>query len=144
MMGGVTSSNHVRNRTKEFPTSLDVFRHLLNKLIDTGGEQWIHFDGPKKEAWVEVANDLNDYLELNFSFPFKENLEELLAKKQIAVPQNWRLIQYKPKRLGGFFAGYACYSIPKNNSDSLPSFIEDLFVKLFACAKDYPVSGYLT
>ena len=144
MLGGVTSSNHVRNQTKEFPTSLDVFRHLLNKLIAAGGERWIHFDGPNKEAWVEIANDLNDYLELNFSFPFKDNLEDLLAKNQIVVPKNWRLIQYKPKQLGGLFAGYACYSIPKNSSDSLMPFIDDLFVKLFACAKDYPVSGYLT
>jgi hypothetical protein len=142
-MGGVTSSNHVRNRTKEYPASLDVFRHLLNKLITTGGERWIHFDGPKKEAWVEVANDLNDFLELNFSFPFKDNLEELFAKKQIVVPNDWKLIQHKPKRLGGFFAGYVLYSIPKKSSDSLVSFINDLFVKLFACAKDYPVSGYM-
>jgi hypothetical protein len=144
MLGGVTSSNHVRNQTKEFPTSLDLFRYLLNKLIDAGGERGIHFDGPKKEAWVEVANDLNNYLELNFSFPFKDSLEDLLAKKQIIVPKNWKLIQYKPKRLAGFFAGYACYSIPKNSSDSLIPFIDDLFVKLFVCAKDYSVSGYLT
>ena len=142
-MGGVSSSNHVRNRTKEYPASLDVFRHLLNKLIAAGGERWIHFDGPRKEAWVEVANDLDDFLELNFSFPFKGNLEELLAENQIVVPNNWRLIQYKPKRLGGFFAGYALYSIPQNSSDSLVSFIDDLFIKLCACAKDYPVSGYM-
>jgi hypothetical protein len=144
MLGGVTTSNHIRNQTKEFPTSLDVFRHLLKKLIDAGGERWIHFDGPEKEAWVEVANDLNDYLELNFSFPFKENLQELFAKKQIVVPADWKLIRYKPKRLGGFFAGYVCYSVHRNNSDLLPSFIDDLFVKLFECAKDYSVSGYLT
>jgi hypothetical protein len=144
MMGGVTSSNRVRNLTKEYPSSSDVFRHLLNKLIVVGGERWIHFDGPKKEAWVEVANDLNDFLELNFSFPFKGNPQELFAKNQIVVPNDWKLIQYKPKRLGGFFAGYACYSIPKNSSDSLLPFIDDLFLKLFACAKDYPVSGYLT
>jgi hypothetical protein len=143
MMGGVTSSNHVRNRTKKYPASLDVYRHLLNILIVAGGERWIHFDGPKKEAWVEVANDLNDFLELNVSFPFKGNLEELFAKNQIVVPKDWRFIKYKPKRLGGFFAGYALYSIPKNSSDSLISFIDDLFVKLFACDKDYTVSGYM-
>ena len=143
MMGSTTSSNHVRNLTKEYPASSDIFRHLLNKLITAGGERWIHFDGPKKEAWVEVANDLDDFIELNFSFPFKENLEAVFAKKQIVVPNNWRLIQYKQKRLGGFFAGYACYSIPKNSSDSLVPFIDDLFIKLFACAKDYSVSGHM-
>ncbi len=143
-MAGVTSSNRIRNRTEEYPTSTDVFRHLLNKLIAIGGEHWIHFDGPRKETWVEVANDLNGFLELNFSFPFQDNLEELFAKKQIVVPTDWKIHKYKPKRLGGFLAGYACYSVPQNGSDSLVSFIDDLFVKLFACDKDYPVSGYMT
>ena len=143
-MAGVISSNHIRNRTKEYPASTDVFRHLLDKLIAVGGEHWIHFDGPEKEIWVEVANDLDGFLELNFSFPFQDVLGDLFAKKQIVVPTDWKIIKYKPKRLGGFFAGYACYSIPKNRSDSLVLFIDDLFIKLFACAKDYSVSGYLT
>ncbi|HKI68015.1 MAG TPA: hypothetical protein VKA67_00380 [Verrucomicrobiae bacterium] len=142
-MGGATSSNHVHNRTKEYPASLDVFRYLLNKLVAAGGERWIHFDGPQKETWVEVANDLDDFLELNFSFPFKGNLEEVLANTKIVVPNDWRLIQFKPKRLGGFLAGHALYSVPKKSSDSLVSFVDDLFIKLFACAKDYPVSGYM-
>ena len=142
-MAGVTSSNHIRNQTEEYPASPDVFRHLLNKLVAAGGEHWIHFDGPKKEAWVEVANDLDGFLELNFSFPFQENLEKLFAERKIVVPTGLKIIKYKPKRLGGFFAGYACYSVPPKSSNSLVLFIDDLFIKLFACAKDYPVSGYM-
>jgi hypothetical protein len=143
MFGGIASSKTIRNHTELYPTASDVFQKLLDELVTSRYEGWIHFDDPKKEAWVEVANE-PDHLILLFRYPFKDDLNKTLFEAGISVPRGWRLEKFSKKRLGGLLGGSAMFLIPRDQIAELTGFIDNLFIKFYNCGQDYKVSGYST
>ena len=139
--GEAVNSKPIKNHTDLYPTASDVFKHLIDQLIALSSDGWIHFYGLKKDAWVEVAND-RDYLLLNLSYPFKKDIDRVFQEAGVFVPGIWDLKRCSPRRLGGLVGGSAVYSIPQNQSSELIAFIDNLFVKFYACGQDYPVTGY--
>jgi hypothetical protein len=141
--GGVSSSRPIKNQTEQFSSAQDVFKNLVDKIVTTKYEGWIHFDGPKKDAWVEVANE-PDHLILIFRYPFKGELNKTLFEAGVSIPGDWQLKKFSPKRFGGLLGGSAMFSVPRNQTVELIAFINDLFIKFYGCGKDYKVSGYAT
>ncbi len=141
--GGASSSRPIRNQTEQFPAAQDVFKNLVGVIVSTKKEGWIHFDGPKKDAWVEVANE-PDHLILIFCCPFKNDLNKTLFESGVSVPGCWRLEKFSPKRLGGLLGGSAMFSVPRDQIVELIAFIDNLFIKFYGCGKDYKVAGYAT
>jgi hypothetical protein len=141
--GGVLSSKTIKNQTEQFPTAQDVFNDLLGKIVSAKHEGWIHFDGPKKDAWVEVANE-PDHLVLLFCHPFKNDLNKTFFEAGVSIPGDWQLKKVSPKRLGGLMGGSAMFSVPRDQIAELINFVDNLFIKFYNCGKDYKVSGYST
>ena len=138
MFGGA-----IKNHTELYPTASDVFQKLLDKILISKAEGWIHFDGPQKEAWVEVANE-PDHLILLFCYPFKDDLNKTLFEAGVSVPGNWKLQNFTEKRLGGLLGGSAMFAVPRDQAAKLIGFIDNLFINFYRCGRDYKVSGYST
>jgi hypothetical protein len=141
--GGVSSSRPIKSQTEQFPTAQAVFKKLVDEIVSTKYEGWIHFDGPKKDSWVEVANE-PDHLILIFCYPFKNDLNKTLFEADVSVPGGWRLKKFNHKRLGGLLGGSAMFSVPRDQTANLIMFIDNLFIKFYGCGQDYKVSGYAT
>lgn len=133
----------IKNHTELYPAASDVFKKLLDKILASEKEGWIHFDGPKKEAWVEVANE-PDHLILLFSYPFKNDLNKTLCETGISAPGNWRLEKFKKRRFGGLVGGFVIFLVPRDQIAELTRFIDNLFIKFYGCGQNYKVSGYST
>ena len=133
----------IKNHTELYPAASDVFKTLLEKILALKSEGWIHFDGPRKEAWVEVANE-PDHLILLFCYPFKDELNKALFEAGVSVPGNWRLEKFRKKRLGGLLGGSAMFVVPRDQIVELIGFIDHLFIKFYNCGPNYNVSGYST
>lgn len=139
--GGVTNSKRIRNQAEAYPSGLDVFRYLVDKILTTKHEGWIHFDGPQKDAWVEVGNE-PDHLVLLFCYTFKSDLNKAFFEACVSIPGNWQLKKFSQRRLGGLLGGSAMFSVPREQIAELICFIDSLFVKFYGCGQDYKVSGY--
>ncbi|HTR41148.1 MAG TPA: hypothetical protein VMH87_05990 [Pseudomonadales bacterium] len=133
----------IKSHTELYPAAPDVFNKLLDELLASKYEGWIHFDGPKKETWVEVANE-PDHLVLLFCYPYKNDLNKALFEAGISVPGPWRLEKFNPKRLGGLVGGSAMFLAPRDQAAELTGFINQLFIKFYNCGPNYKVSGYST
>lgn len=133
----------IKNHTELYPAASDVFKTLLDKILVSKSEGWIRFDGPKKEAWVEVANE-PDHLILLFCYPFKNDLNKTLFEADVPAHGNWQLEKFRTKRLGGLLGGSVMFLVPRNQIAELIGFIDSLFIKFYRCGQDYKVSGYST
>jgi len=139
--GGAASSKPIKNQTELYPNATDVFKVLVDKIVSTKYEGWIHFDGPKKNAWVEVANE-PDNLVLVFCYPFKTDINRTFQETGVSIPGIWRLTKWSPKRLGGLLGGSVMLWVPRDQTAELIAFVDNLFVKFYGCGRDYKVSGY--
>jgi len=139
--GGAASSKPIKNRTELYPNASDVFKVLVDKIIFTKYRGWIHFNGPKRDAWVAVANEPYN-LVLVFCHPFKTEKNRTFQEIGVSIPGIWRLAEWSPKRLGGLLGGSAMLSVPRDQTAELIAFIDNLFVKFYGCGQDYKVSGY--
>ena len=126
------------SHTEKYSLPIDVIRFLINELLDCDNDSWCHFDDDSNSIWAEVANNKAGLL-INLPFPFKDKPDIIFEQKGIEVPVSWEIVSFKKK--GFFGAGYITYRVPKDDLESIVSFIDVFFKKNSDMGENYKISG---
>jgi hypothetical protein len=123
----------VRSGTADYPHPTDVFRSLLNRLVDESmQEAWADFTTDRSEAWVQVALQDKTFA-VNFAFPHTGGLDEALRARGVKPPA-WTCVHCEPGKA-------ATYEAPVADAESVVTFVDALFLHFFACGSVYSVHG---
>jgi len=114
---------------------MEAIKIQLAELQNTKGNAWINIEEIGGDALIQISG--GDSLGLNITYyPSKEGPEKALGSVGITVPSTWQQVQFEPETV-------LLYEVPAREAESLPSFINDLFVKFFRSSPDYKVHCYI-
>ena len=132
---GAKKSKKIQSGVPDWPTAKQLFVAMLIELLESGTWTWAHFEDNQSKNWVEVALDTDDLL-INFRFPFRDTLAAVFSERRIKVPECWKIEYFKKKKA-------ATFRVSGSDVDTIASFLDVVFRKLYECPDNYSVSGSL-
>lgn len=119
--------------TTDYPTSLELFTAMVEKLVGQDKWEWVMFDVPDSDGWVQVAVSEGEF-GLNFAWPFDDDPVTRLGAHGIEVPGYWQL-QYLDAGTAATFA------VPARDLQLVASTADAMFQRLFGCAPGYSATA---
>ena len=131
-------SRLIKSHSVEYPTARDVFRAIIEETLKLGEDSWGHFDDADSSVWAEIRPHERGLL-VNLPYPYREEPEEVFAKKGLSVPDHWQADTFRRK---GFLThGYITYLAPQEDLDRIIAFLDRFFTCMSEKGPSYHVSG---
>lgn len=110
----------------------ELYISLLSQLEAKGG--FVTFQDQEKEnSWVQVLFS-DDETHINFAYPYDENPNQIITKKDISFPADYALSEWAKKTS-------ATFSGPRCPHSKLAYTINALFTKLSGASPNYVIEG---
>jgi len=122
------------NDSRQFANLRDACDTLLAEYESRGGEFVTFEDIEDDNRWVQAMNDDDETSTLNFSYPFSEEPDRLIASKGVAFPAGYTLANWES-------GTFATYFGPRLSISETAAVIDTLFTKLLGSSPNYSVRG---
>ena len=122
----------IRSGIKKYPSAKHVILEVLG-LYETHGGEFATFS-MSDEEYIQAIVD--DSVTLNFSWPYEENPDRVLADEEITLPDGFELTDLEK-------GTYAMYSGPLLSKNELATTIDTLFQSLYEADDQYRIDGVL-
>jgi len=134
-----TSSKTARSGTPDYPTPRVLVERMVAGLVNAQRWSWVTFETKPLKHFVEVALAGDDELEINVAYGFAEDYQTLFARKNIQLPDDWRVTEFKKK--GWLGAGSLLLSTGIRDVDRIAGFVAHLFPALYDEPPDFQLNG---
>lgn len=119
--------------TQTYPTPLDLYAAMLEKLVAERRWQWVDFEVAGSKHWMQVSYS-DRHFSLNFAYPCDDDPIGRLAGYGVTLPASWRLDHFSPGKAATLCA-------PEADLQHCASIVHEISLKYFGHPADYRVEG---
>jgi hypothetical protein len=134
-----SASKTARSGTPEYPSPRVLVERMVAELVSSRRWSWVTFETKPMKHFVEVALEGDDELVINVAYGFPEDYQSLFARQGIAIPEGWRVSEFKKK--GWLGAGTMLLATGIHDIDRVAEFVAHLFPALYSEPQDFQLSG---